>query len=246
MALITCPECQQQISDQATVCPNCGFPLSNESSNAPANQQINDDSAAKAPRKKKTIVAISIVICVLFMGIAGYFVKKNADEKAQAEALAAARTEYIANLNDMLLISLAGAAESENMCNLTYKVWYDTIYEEYRYETADFTQQNGRFRDDFNDALIALYSDEKTAQSVNDIKANRTLVDEIFKNLNNPTEEFQSCYDVVDELYSAYHNLTELALNPSGNLKSYSENFEQYDSAYMEQYNKLNLLIPEE
>lgn len=28
MALIICPECKKEISDQASVCPNCGFPLS--------------------------------------------------------------------------------------------------------------------------------------------------------------------------------------------------------------------------
>lgn len=27
MALITCPDCQKQISDQAPTCPNCGRPI---------------------------------------------------------------------------------------------------------------------------------------------------------------------------------------------------------------------------
>lgn len=27
MALIPCPECKKEISDQAEACPNCGFPL---------------------------------------------------------------------------------------------------------------------------------------------------------------------------------------------------------------------------
>lgn len=27
MALITCPECQKDISDQAKKCPNCGYPI---------------------------------------------------------------------------------------------------------------------------------------------------------------------------------------------------------------------------
>ena len=27
MALITCPECGKEISDQASVCPNCGAPV---------------------------------------------------------------------------------------------------------------------------------------------------------------------------------------------------------------------------
>jgi hypothetical protein len=27
MALVTCPECQQKVSSQATTCPHCGFPI---------------------------------------------------------------------------------------------------------------------------------------------------------------------------------------------------------------------------
>jgi zinc-ribbon domain len=27
MALITCPECGQKVSDQATTCPSCAYPL---------------------------------------------------------------------------------------------------------------------------------------------------------------------------------------------------------------------------
>ena len=29
MALITCPECQREVSDQAKECPNCGYPVQN-------------------------------------------------------------------------------------------------------------------------------------------------------------------------------------------------------------------------
>jgi hypothetical protein len=28
MALINCPECQKEISNKATSCPNCGYPIS--------------------------------------------------------------------------------------------------------------------------------------------------------------------------------------------------------------------------
>lgn len=29
MALINCPECKKQVSDKASACPNCGYPLGN-------------------------------------------------------------------------------------------------------------------------------------------------------------------------------------------------------------------------
>lgn len=31
MALITCPECQRSVSDQAASCPGCGHPLQSQS-----------------------------------------------------------------------------------------------------------------------------------------------------------------------------------------------------------------------
>lgn len=29
MALIICPECEKEVSDQASICPNCGYPIKN-------------------------------------------------------------------------------------------------------------------------------------------------------------------------------------------------------------------------
>jgi ribosomal protein L7/L12 len=40
MALVNCPECGKQISDWATACPSCGFPL--QKSPITNNQQLNN------------------------------------------------------------------------------------------------------------------------------------------------------------------------------------------------------------
>lgn len=44
MALINCPECKKQISDKATSCPHCGFPLSSHNSTNEGNDEINSKS----------------------------------------------------------------------------------------------------------------------------------------------------------------------------------------------------------
>ena len=33
MALITCPECGKEVSDKATACPNCGYPINTVGNN---------------------------------------------------------------------------------------------------------------------------------------------------------------------------------------------------------------------
>ena len=40
MALITCPECSREVSDQAAACPHCGYPLRTKL--APATPAIGD------------------------------------------------------------------------------------------------------------------------------------------------------------------------------------------------------------
>lgn len=42
MALINCPECNKEISDKATVCPNCGYPIQKQSFNSkPSSTKVN-------------------------------------------------------------------------------------------------------------------------------------------------------------------------------------------------------------
>jgi len=54
MALITCKECQHQISSRAATCPSCGAPI------------------ARAPRKTSvgTIIAASLIVAVIVAAIA--------------------------------------------------------------------------------------------------------------------------------------------------------------------------------
>ena len=43
MSIIKCPECQKEISNTSTSCPNCGCPLSNETENIICQEQQNAD-----------------------------------------------------------------------------------------------------------------------------------------------------------------------------------------------------------
>lgn len=265
MALITCPECNHQVSDRAASCPHCGYPFAVEESNVmitPINTESNPEcrvEVAPSSPNKKRIILIS-VICAVILAIIGsvialIVIKDKQDEARQQELArqeelakkeAEARTEYIENLNEFVLSALFGGADAEKLCNLTKSVWYDTIYEEYNSETAPYTQTNGKFHDDFNTSLAKLYSSSSYLKSVADIKDNRNIVDELYKKLLNPDDEFQKCFEEVEALYSAYYDLTKLAISPSGSLKSYSEDLSEFDKEFISHYDKLKLLIPEE
>lgn len=264
MSLITCPECNHQVSDRAPSCPHCGYPLTIDENtvtvppiNTEPYPECRVEVTPSSPRKKRIILicAICAVILAIIGSVIAFIVIKDKQEEAKQQEIARqeeleqkkaeARAEYIETLNEFILTALYGGADAEKTCNLTKSVWYDTIYEEYDSETAPYTQSNGKFHDDFNTSLAKLYSSSYYQNAVADIKDNRSKVDELYKKLLNPDDEFRKCFEEVEALYSAYYGLTKLAISPSGSLTSYSEDFSEYDNEFMTHYDKLKLLIPE-
>lgn len=80
MALITCPECKKEISDQAKACPHCGYPIENatpivdasEASSAPASKDelsnqaepLSVENATSSPKafSSKKILGIALAL----------------------------------------------------------------------------------------------------------------------------------------------------------------------------------------
>lgn len=71
MALIKCSECEKEISDKATSCPNCGCPLNNlqTQSTTPVFQDENNQTSATLYSRSIHIPVktIAIVICVIII-----------------------------------------------------------------------------------------------------------------------------------------------------------------------------------
>ena len=78
MALIGCPDCGHQVSDQAVACPECGRPVSSmEIETEPGDQATKDPSASTAAPKPQvksgpsciitvggTFIALCVLICI--------------------------------------------------------------------------------------------------------------------------------------------------------------------------------------
>ena len=245
MALIKCAECNREISDTIKSCPHCGFSLDENASRLVSPQQVEITAIKMKNSGKIKRITLVILSFLFFTGSAwGVFttVRSNAAEQERIIQ----RTEYIEKLNEIKLVMLNGAADAEQVCNLTRAVWRNTIYKTDDSTSNIFTKVDGKFRDDFNDSLRALYDNEITIEWVNKIKQNQGDVERIYKSLLNPTDEFLNCYNTMETTYSAYKGLTNLVISPSGSLTSYSESINKYDSAFMAGYDKLKLLIPEE
>lgn len=70
MAMITCPNCGKQISDKASICPKCGYPITS----VPENIEIE-----LSPRKIAVISLIIIFVIVVGMLIITIIVKQHSN-----------------------------------------------------------------------------------------------------------------------------------------------------------------------
>ena len=69
MAMINCPECQRQVSDQATSCPGCGHPLKTAPAVSRGGGGVAQTVAPVVGKVASTyFIVIGIVAAVLFLG----------------------------------------------------------------------------------------------------------------------------------------------------------------------------------
>lgn len=250
MALINCPECSKEISDKVKSCSYCGYPfdetsIQNEEAK-PQQVELTGVRISCGKRKKNVLFVILGIVLVVatFLGI------KMRNEHIAQLAYQEQFNTYIDNLNTAQIFMLSGGSDAEGLCNLTAKVWYNAIYKERDSITDKFTLKNKGtgytiWVDDFNEALSNLYADSSTKSTIEDIESNQAFVKDLMKEFQNLPEELEKCYDTVTELYTAYKGLTDLAINPTGNLTSFSESKNTKIGKFMELFDKLGNQIPE-
>ncbi len=59
MAIIRCPECEREVSDEASTCPNCGAPLNKK----------NDRAMSEMPENHMVWAIVTTICCCLPFGI---------------------------------------------------------------------------------------------------------------------------------------------------------------------------------
>lgn len=272
MAMITCPNCGEQVSDKAkkcvhcgvelilinkkqcsecgtyfegnaTECPKCGCPADEAKSPFDQQPQMVEVTGVKVTKKTKSIIGI-IVILLLVVGLISFGANQY-QKKKEAEAYAQRVEEYASNLKLATFEMLSGASDAESCGNLIKKVWSNAIEKEHDYETDKYTMKDREFVSDFNDALGNLYADENFKNQINNIKENQSTVNAYMKDLKNPPEEYKDAYEAISDLFDAYLIITNLATNPSGSLITFSNNFNDADTKVLNCYNAMSLYFDE-
>lgn len=111
MSLIQCPECKKEISDQSTVCINCGFPLVRD---AVAQQVEITGVNITSSKNTKKIIITSILVIIAVVSI--LFAYKNYN-KFELEKLIVKSFIEIESV----------ASTAELTTSLTYQVWSSSI-----------------------------------------------------------------------------------------------------------------------
>lgn len=275
MAIIKCPECGQDVSDKARICIHCGITLNEETlkkelkctkcgeilseqdnfcikcgspvmkpNQAEAGkQQTRVMNIDKSKKKKILIICIAVAMAVCIIGGVGF--KLFWDYRTE-QNYKNTYNNYIEDLRKVQLLMLTSGSKAETLCNLTLNVWGNTIHEKRNSKTDKYTRPKGYFVSDFNEAIVNLYSDSDTEETVTEIKNDLSSVKELIKKLQDPPAKLEKCYDTVSDLYEAYKTLTDLAVSPSGSYNSFSSQIDKTVSDFTLSYDKLDNQIPEQ
>ena len=181
------------------------------------------NSAVKQKQKKHKGVIISIIVFALIVvSVLGIGISQKAK---------------------VSFTMLDGAAKAENSGNLIKSVWYNAIYEERNSETDKYTMKNGKFVDDFNDALSELFADENFSNSISEIETNQYEVANLMKQLKEPPKKYEEAYSVLKVYYDNYLKMTKIVISPTGSLNTFSEDFNTYDNNTVDSYEKMKLYL---
>ena len=267
MAMIQCPECGQEISDKAKkcihcgkvfveekpvneeikciecgavlsgtdeICPNCGCPIEEQKADEPQKVEVTNVKLSVNKKKAKIIRGVAIVVVAAIIAVIGIkFISENNAKK-----------EYVENYEKLIYLILDGASDAESAGGLIHDVWYNTIYEESDSKTDKYTKDsNGMFYDDFNTSLLMLMLSDSFTSDIDDMNSNQHQQQKMRTDKKKPPEGYADAYDALKDFYDAYTKLVNLAVDPSGNLSSYTSEFNEADSETMNTYRAALLYV---
>jgi len=89
--------------------------------------------------------------------------------------------------------------------------------------TAQTWQNAINDRRDFNTDLSVMRGLDSVAERMDSLRAEMAEIDEAMAALQSPPDAYVSVHAAIVDMYVAYTQLAELALNPTGSLQSFNE-----------------------
>lgn len=232
---MVCVECGAELEEGISICPMCGCPIGTRSDAKDLRtfQQMKAIGTDMGRKSREAVVIVAVIVllivaaAVVAIGIAQYQKKKAAEETAQQ------LQEYSENLELVTSTMLSGADVAGSCCSLIDQVWYNAIYEKANSITDKYTQPDGYFVSDFNEALDNLFADPDFCVQINALVENQKIVNSVIDKLENPPEKYSDTYESVSELYNAYIVLTNMAVSPEGSLNTFMTDYSNIDAKFI-------------
>ena len=237
-----CSECGAEIPEGVTACPNCGNPIVAETTENVQKVELSKVAVPKVKMNKKILLALAAAALVVIGIFAG--ISSNKEK------------EYVENYKKAVNSMLTGGARAEDVCNDIVSVWSNSINHKFDPDTNQYTlksdyrtyyknesgsassSQRKYFNDDFNTSLTLYFLDTDYQTSSSTLKSNQTTVNSLMSKLSKVPKGYENAYVAIDSLYDEYLAFTEMALNPTGSLTSFSAAFHEVDNDFLSCYKK--------
>jgi hypothetical protein len=153
MALIKCPECSSDISDQAPACPTCGFMLKNDSPGLTSKEISKQAGTANNKRNKIVgifnIVGIIVFIFLLLLLIKGLGIIKISIVDTSITVSARNYSTYAFNAKGIPFVKVGGNFEASGgsgndirvlvMTKRDFLNWENNIHANFLYDSGQQT-----------------------------------------------------------------------------------------------------------
>ncbi len=227
MALIQCPQCGKEISDQATQCVHCGYQMGNSQHRCKecgvvltGNERVCPncgyplDGASVKSKKNKIFRYVTLIIVVVFLGYLAYGVYQYNNWVAYGE--------IVDQIYDARNAGVDAVNESRA---LLMKVWNNALWKIEDPETDQYTRPDGVFVDDFNDALNSLYADEEFCEKLNLLNDKQQELRALKKQLPHPPKGMEEYNDCLVQMVNNWIEVSMTLLNPSGSYDDLNKRF---------------------
>lgn len=221
MALVSCPECQKEISDTVPQCIHCGYQL------------VAIEQSAHHPihRKKPTKLfgALLIIGVLLVFSWVGW--------QQYQEYM------YRKSVYEVTSLMLSDLVIAGGQADLVVAVWHDAIFRDYNESTKEYVTSDIAGYLDFNAALSLLSLDENVIRQQKSLLDNKDIVQQRMLSLDVPYS-YQDAHKNVVLLNVLYQKMITLAYSPSGSYNSYVEEVRDTSSQIIDVVRQINIEIP--
>lgn len=224
-----CSNCGKEIQDGMQFCPNCGVPVYNDAEETMTNSTASVEE--KAPKKRRKGIVAVIILLVVFAG--ALFLYSGAS-----------KINTYNQFVDLYNTMIEGTWKAESANILICKVWKNSIFKTADEETDKYTKAdggNGKFYDDFNDALETLYSDQNFIDELAEISSLQTEAETLIKGLAKHPKAFDEEYSDFKEFYNLFMKFTNMPLTVNGSLYSFTDDHNELDEKIADKIKELDI-----